>query len=234
MATSDLRSVTAQLPAWLVEEVDRICDVTRQSRTSFLLTALLGEVSRLTAHRGVVAPVPAITPKVAKDAAALTPSQQAHFDAFWQEVPKRVAVGNAEKYYPRALRRAGGTEDEAAAKILEGAKRWTRHVKATNTEAQYVKQPPAWLNSVGWEDVLSTDKWIGASPVAAGPSQRDKRDTLDRAREIVLALEERQGDQGQLSQADEAALVRFRRVIDGSNMSENGDNMHKPTQRRPQ
>lgn len=235
VASSDLRTtVSAQVHTWLLEEVDRICEITKQSRTSFIVNALMAETSRLTIHRGAVALVPALTPKAPKDAAALTPSQQAHFDIFWDEVPKKVAVGSAEKYYPRALRRAGGTEGEAASKILEGAKRWTLHVKATNTEAQYVKQPATWLNAVGWEDILSTDKWIGGSPVAAGPSDRSKREAAERARPKVEVLEEKLKDNGSLSQADEAALIRYRRVISEGNMSVNGDNMRKPATRRPQ
>lgn len=74
----------------------------------------------------------------------LPPKGDDGFDAFWQEVPRKVAKIAARKAYSSALKKTD------AATILDGMK---RHAKAmAGNEARYVPHPSSWLNAERWAD----------------------------------------------------------------------------------
>ena len=66
------------------------------------------------------------------------------FNAFWAEVPRKVAKGNARKAYRSALKKA------AAQSILDGMKRYSASVKGK--DPKYIAHPATWLNGERWTD----------------------------------------------------------------------------------
>lgn len=77
----------------------------------------------------------------------LTPQQRQWFDEFWANVWAKIGVGAARRAYGKKVR-----DEQTAAKVLAGAKRYTESVQ--NTERRYWKHPSTWLNGEHWLDEL--------------------------------------------------------------------------------
>lgn len=156
MDSRDLKSVTADLPLWLVEEMDRIAAVTRESRTSFIVRACLGEVTRLSAVRPFYQPT---EPKPRKDPGELTAAELDSFNVFWTKVPRRISIGHAKKAWKKAL-----TRDTTEA-IIKGAEHWKEAMNGT--ESQFIQYPSTWLNAIGWLNEYQPDREVKNIPLVS-------------------------------------------------------------------
>jgi hypothetical protein len=71
------------------------------------------------------------------------------FDAFWAEVPRKVAKGRARKAFAKAVK---STDPEI---IIEAMK---SHAEAMmGKDPQYIPHPSTWLNDERWADDGATD-----------------------------------------------------------------------------
>lgn len=75
------------------------------------------------------------------------------FDKFWNEYPRKVSKGNAEKWFVKN-KPSEELVNEMITKInlLKETKQW----KSDN--GQYIPYPATWLNARGWEDEVSNDE----------------------------------------------------------------------------
>lgn len=67
------------------------------------------------------------------------------FDEFWSICPLKKSKAAAQKAWPRAVERAGGT-----APIIAGMARYAR--ERAGQDPRYTKHPSTWLNAACWED----------------------------------------------------------------------------------
>jgi len=74
------------------------------------------------------------------------------FDDFWQTYPRRVAKGNAERAWIKAL--ASGHDPLI---IVHGAGTYAERCEANRTEPKYIAHPASWLNARRWEDEESDE-----------------------------------------------------------------------------
>ena len=137
-----MRSVTIELDEWLADRVDELAKITRQSRTSFVITALVAEVTRLSG--ATIVHQPPAQPRASRKPKALSDQERKGFEAFWAEVPRKVSKGSAEVAWKRAI---GRDSPEA---IIKGARLWCEAMK--DRETQFIKHPSSWLNAMGWLD----------------------------------------------------------------------------------
>ena len=229
MGNGDLRSVrvkiAVEMEGWIVDQMDRITATTKQSRTSFITTACLAEITRLSGgnpHYG------GPRERTRRDSDKLTESEARDFKIFWDLVPRKEGKAAAAKAFKRAVRETGSAD-----RIISGCEAWRNHVHRTKPERRFVKMPSTWLNAGCWEDVLSDDQHIGGPAVAVGPSDRAKREAVDRALAILEVLEERREDQGgYLDESDIETYNRMKRVANSSSVSEGAGIVGKQ-QRRP-
>lgn len=86
------------------------------------------------------APTPTPTP---------TTSKQEAFDEWWTHWPKKKAIGDARKAFPKALTSAG------LAALIEGADAYAAWVERNRVEDQYIVGPGRWLREERWADELT-------------------------------------------------------------------------------
>jgi hypothetical protein len=186
MTTEKRVPVKVVMPAWLVEEMDRLGKITRQTRASLIIASCIAEVTRLAGarpHFNLAARVEA--PK--KD--PLSKLEKEWFEEFFAACRKRERQGSAEQAFKKALTIASAKE------IIEGARRWTEAKRGI--ELTYVQLPHSWLNDKGW---LSTYK---ADPSGGGilidkteiekTKQRKRENEEYKQRVIRERLEEGEG-----------------------------------------
>ena len=89
-------------------------------------------------------PEPEPEPDKKEDTKVSSKKDENGFDAFWSEVPRKVAKGNARKAYRSALKKAD------AQSILDGMKRYAASVKGK--DPKYIAHPATWLNGERWAD----------------------------------------------------------------------------------
>jgi uncharacterized protein YdaU (DUF1376 family) len=66
------------------------------------------------------------------------------FEAFWAEVPRKVAKDNARKAYDKALRKAD------ARTLIEAMRRYAQ--SRIGEDPRYTAHPASWLNAGRWQD----------------------------------------------------------------------------------
>ena len=137
-----MKPVTIELDPWLVDRVDELARVTRQTRTSFVITALIAEVTRLSGATVIAPAEPRESRAKAKD--PLSGDELKAFDEFWGAVPRRVDKGRARMAFKQAIKK------DKPEVIIEGAKRWASAMR--ERETQFIKHPSSWLNAEGWLD----------------------------------------------------------------------------------
>lgn len=217
--------VSVELDGWIVDQMDRITSTTKQSRTSFITTACLAEITRLSGgnpHYG------GPRERTTRTSDKLTESEEREFKIFWSLVPRKEGKAAAAKAFKKAIREAGSAD-----RIIRGCEAWSQHVHRTKPERRYVKMPSTWLNAGCWEDVLSDDQHIGGPAVAVGPSERSLREAASRAVDRLNVLQERRLEQGGLNKEDQAMWDRMVRVANSSKVSE-GNGMVSKQKGRPQ
>lgn len=74
------------------------------------------------------------------------------FDKFWNEYPKKVSKGNAEKWFKKN-KPTSDLVDLMIEKIkqLKETKQWK------NDNGKFIPYPASWLNAKGWEDEITID-----------------------------------------------------------------------------
>lgn len=74
------------------------------------------------------------------------------FEIFYSSYPRKESKGNAEKAYDKALKDGVTTEQ-----LLDGVKRYCKHIEKNRIERQFIKKPATWLNGKCWEDSYTVD-----------------------------------------------------------------------------
>lgn len=91
------------------------------------------------------------------------------FDEFWQEVPRKVAKGNARKAFAKAVKK------EHPQRILDGIKAYAEAMRGK--DPQFIAHPATWLNGERWTDeapqasnpfTKPESEWTAADRKAAG------------------------------------------------------------------
>ncbi len=70
-----------------------------------------------------------------------------NFLIFWSIYPRRVAKLNAERAYNRAISQGAKPEE-----ILEGVKKYVRHIQEKEIELKFIKHATTFLNGGCWMD----------------------------------------------------------------------------------
>jgi len=177
MADPNLKAVTVEMPRWLVEELDRICEVTRQSRSSLIVGAMLEVSGRLGGHRPHYEPKP---PKPELVPRKLTANQLLQFEAFWKACPAKQSKGRARDSWLKAV--GNGVSPDF---LRERMVAYAEHLKATDKEA-YAKHPATWLNQQCWDDQYDTTSKVDYD--ADGAKARTK-DLIDSYRSYAKMVE---------------------------------------------
>ena len=74
------------------------------------------------------------------------------FDKFWNEYPRKVSKGNAEKWFIKNKPSEELVNEMInKIKLLKTTKQW----KSNN--GQYIPYPSTWLNAKGWEDEIEVE-----------------------------------------------------------------------------
>lgn len=81
-------------------------------------------------------------------------SLESRFEALWQLYPKKAGKTNAFNDYKRAVK-DGVTDEE----IADGIRRYTEHIKARNTEPQYILQGSTYFHQRRWTDEYCTPSY---------------------------------------------------------------------------
>lgn len=74
------------------------------------------------------------------------------FNEFYLAYPRKESKGKAETAYQNALK-DGATQEM----LLDGVKRYCKHIKKEFIDRQFIKQPATWLNQKCWEDRYTVD-----------------------------------------------------------------------------
>lgn len=74
------------------------------------------------------------------------------FENFYSAYPRKESKGKAETAYEKALKDGVTSTD-----LLDGVKRYCKHIKKDCIERQFIKLPATWLNQKCWEDKYTVD-----------------------------------------------------------------------------
>lgn len=103
---------------------------------------------------------------------------QSLFDKFWNAYPKKVAKGNAEKWF---------IKNQPSEELVDLMVSKLELLKTTNqwlsNDGQYIPYPTSWLNAKGWEDevdntIANGHQWIGKK-IEATISTADEKKEID-------------------------------------------------------
>ncbi|MBR9765907.1 MAG: helix-turn-helix domain-containing protein [Rhodobacteraceae bacterium] len=78
--------------------------------------------------------------------AEAAPKPEDRFPDFYEAYPRKIARGNAEKAWAKAVKSALPQE------IIDGARRYAALCRQKGTEAQFIAHPATWLNAQRWAD----------------------------------------------------------------------------------
>jgi hypothetical protein len=92
------------------------------------------------------------------------------FAEFWSTYPRKTDKGSAWQAWRRALRKVGGTAEQAAAVITAGA---ARYAADPNREDRYTKHPATWLNAEAWANPPLPPKAGRPGAIPAPTTRRD-------------------------------------------------------------
>ncbi len=90
-------------------------------------------------------------------------SLESRFEALWKLYPKKAGKTNAFNDYKRAVK-DGVTDEE----IADGIRRYTEHIKARNTEPQYILQGSTYFHQRRWTDEYCTPSYQQTAPERSG------------------------------------------------------------------
>lgn len=95
-------------------------------------------------------------------------SLESRFEALWKLYPKKAGKTNAFNDYKRAVK-DGVTDEE----IADGIRRYTEHIKARNTEPQYILQGSTYFHQRRWTDEYYTPSYQQTAPERSGDAFLD-------------------------------------------------------------
>jgi hypothetical protein len=109
----------------------------------------LSSIKKLSHDHPVAAPIvtaPTKAPSKSKKP-KIDPDEDAGFEAFWTDYPKKVAKAAVMAWWSRT-----SPSDDLLMEILDGLDRWRDLWTSRGTELRWIPHPMTWLNQRRWQD----------------------------------------------------------------------------------